>query len=137
MNTNERSDKVVKMTIIKLWKTLTFALLGMLIIGGAFAREAAFPDRIHFRDLPLEAQETVRLIRRGGPFPFPKDGAVFGNYERVLPKQKRGYYHEFTVKTPRAHNRGARRIVVGGNLAAPSDFYYTDDHYITFRRIYE
>jgi ribonuclease T1 len=92
---------------------------------------------MYFRDLPHEAQETVRLIQRGGPFPFSRDGAVFGNHEGVLPKQKRGYYHEFTVKTPRARNRGARRIVVGGNLASPSDFYYTDDHYTTFRRIDE
>ena len=116
---------------------LTFALVALLIIGSAFAREAIYPDRIYFRDLPHEAQETVRLIQRGGPYPFPRDGAVFGNHEGVLPKQKRGYYHEFTVKTPRARNRGARRIVVGGNLASPSDFYYTDDHYITFRRIDE
>ena len=137
MNTNERSDNVVKMTMMKRWRMLTFALVALLIIGSAFAREAIYPDRIYFRDLPHEAQETVRLIQRGGPYPFPRDGAVFGNHEGVLPKQKRGYYHEFTVKTPRARNRGARRIVVGGNLASPSDFYYTDDHYITFRRIDE
>jgi ribonuclease T1 len=123
--------------MMKTWRNLIFAVLALLCLGSAFAREDVFSDRINFRALPAEAQDTVRLIQRGGPFPFPKDGVVFANHEGVLPKQKRGYYHEFTVKTPKAHNRGARRIVVGGNLASPSDYYYTDDHYTTFRRIFE
>ncbi|MGZ3238040.1 MAG: ribonuclease [Burkholderiaceae bacterium] len=92
---------------------------------------------IAFTDLPNDAQKTLVLIKQGGPYPYPKDGVVFGNYERVLPKQKRGYYHEFTVKTPGAHNRGARRIIVGGALEQPSEFYYTDDHYASFKRIKE
>jgi ribonuclease T1 len=77
------------------------------------------------------------LIRHGGPFPSGKDGVVFGNYEGLLPKQKRGYYHEFTVKTEGTRNRGARRIIVGGEPTVSKDLYYTDDHYATFKRIKE
>lgn len=121
----------------KVWVKVCLALVGLFILGGAIARESRSDDTVAFRDLPRAAQETVRLIREGGPFPYPRDGAVFANHEGVLPKQKRGYYHEFTVKTPGARNRGARRIVVGGALAAPSEFYYTDNHYVTFRRIDE
>jgi ribonuclease T1 len=121
----------------KVWVKVCLALVSLFILGGAIARESRSDDTVAFRDLPRAAQETVRLIREGGPFPYPRDGAVFANHEGVLPKQKRGYYHEFTVKTPGARNRGARRIVVGGALAAPSEFYYTDNHYVTFRRIDE
>jgi len=84
-------------------------------------------------DLPKEARATVDLIRKGGPYPYAKDGAVFGNREGLLPKQKRGYYREYTVKTPGVRNRGARRIVAG----ASGELYYTDDHYNRFRRIRE
>ncbi|MBI5889967.1 MAG: ribonuclease [Nitrosomonadales bacterium] len=63
--------------------------------------------------LPTEARDTLQLIKQGGPFPFPRDGVVFGNYERILPQQARGYYHEYTVKTPGVRHRGARRIVCG------------------------
>lgn len=83
--------------------------------------------------LPAEAQETLRLIRAGGPFPHDRDGVVFGNYEGRLPKQRRGYYHEYTVPTPGLAHRGARRIVTGGE--PPREFWYTDDHYESFRRI--
>lgn len=82
-------------------------------------------------ELPAEARETLRAIERGGPFAYERDGVVFKNYERVLPKRSRGYYHEYTVKTPGAHNRGARRIVCG----PLPECYYTADHYKTFRRI--
>jgi ribonuclease T1 len=88
-------------------------------------------------DLPKEAQTTLMLIKQGGPFPYEKDGVVFGNYESRLPKQKRGYYHEYTVKTPRARNRGARRIITGGEPGRSGEYYYTDDHYDSFRRIKE
>ncbi len=87
--------------------------------------------------LPPEARQTLALIKRGGPFPYPKDGVVFGNYERILPKQSRGYYHELTVKTPGLRSRGARRLIVGGALDAPHEFFYTADHYATFMRITE
>jgi ribonuclease T1 len=121
----------------KLLKAWQFLFIGLLLSVNVFARELWSPPAIEFSALPKEAQETIALIKQGGPFPYAKDGAVFGNYEGVLPKQKRGYYHEFTVKTPRARNRGARRIIAGGSLAKPREFYYTDNHYATFKRIRE
>jgi ribonuclease T1 len=84
-------------------------------------------------DLPREARETLALIKAGGPFPYARDGAVFGNREGLLPKRSRGYYREYTVKTPGAKDRGQRRIVAGRS----GEFYYTDDHYRSFRRIIE
>lgn len=92
-------------------------------------------------DLPREARETLSLIKAGGPFPYAKDGVVFGNYERILPRQKRGYYTEYTVRTPGAKSRGARRIVAGkgrtGDPATSGEYWYTADHYRTFARIAE
>ena len=85
--------------------------------------------------LPAEARTTLELIRAGGPFPYSRDGVVFGNRERLLPPQPRGYYHEYTVPTPGARTRGAQRIVCGGNVAARSECYYSDDHYQSFRKI--
>jgi ribonuclease T1 len=84
-------------------------------------------------ELPPEARDTLRLIRQGGTLPYPRDGVIFGNYEHRLPRQPRDYYHEYTVKTPGAHSRGARRIVCG----SLTECYYSDDHYRTFRRIAE
>ncbi|NJL05509.1 MAG: SH3 domain-containing protein [Chloroflexaceae bacterium] len=84
-------------------------------------------------ELPPEARETMRLIARGGPFPYSKDGTIFQNRERLLPLQPAGYYREYTVRTPGASNRGARRIVGG----SANELYYTDDHYASFRRIVE
>lgn len=81
--------------------------------------------------LPPEARQTLALIARGGPFPHRQDGVVFGNYEHLLPSEPRGYYHEYTVETPGAGNRGARRIITGGT--PPEVYYYTDDHYRSFR----
>jgi ribonuclease T1 len=78
-----------------------------------------------------EARATVALIQRGGPFPHRQDGAVFGNREGRLPDRPRGYYHEYTVETPGAHDRGARRIVTGGT--PPDVWYYSEDHYDSFR----
>ena len=87
-------------------------------------------------ELPPEARKTEQLIRSGGPFPYAKDGTVFGNRERLLPRHARGYYREYTVPTPGAKNRGARRIVCGGAPpVAPEACYYTADHYASFRRI--
>lgn len=91
---------------------------------------------VSLAELPPEARQTDRLIRNGGPFPQAKDGAVFGNRERRLPRQVRGYYREYTVETPGARNRGARRIVCGGRAARePDACYYTADHYASFKRI--
>jgi ribonuclease T1 len=84
-------------------------------------------------DLPPEARQTIALIRKKGPFPYAKDGSIFGNREGFLPEQKRGYYREYTVKTPGERTRGARRIVAG----AGGELYYTADHYNTFRRVRE
>lgn len=86
--------------------------------------------------LPAEAQAVQAQIRRGGPFRHEKDGVVFGNRERLLPHQRRGYYREYTVDTPGVRNRGAKRIVCGGRaVTAPETCYYSDDHYASFRRI--
>ncbi len=81
--------------------------------------------------LPEEARQTIALIQRGGPYPHKQDGSVFGNRERQLPQRPRGYYHEYTVDTPGLNHRGAKRIVTGG--APPEAWYYTDDHYDSFR----
>lgn len=82
--------------------------------------------------LPAQGRDMVRRIARGGPFEHRQDDGVFGNYESLLPKRPRGYYHEYTVETPGARNRGARRIITGGTQ--PDVWYYTSDHYRSFRR---
>ncbi|AJY13058.1 ribonuclease [Burkholderia dolosa] len=129
-----------------------FAMFAMGIVGtptgslvsAAYAREAVSADvaaggfdTIPTSRLPREAVTTLGLISAGGPYPYEKDGVVFGNRERILPKAKRGYYREYTVPTPRARNRGARRIVCGGPLRRIDNCYYTDDHYNSFKRIVE
>ncbi|MFG2719976.1 ribonuclease domain-containing protein [Streptomyces sp. NPDC048416] len=81
--------------------------------------------------LPSEARRTLTLIDKGGPFPYSKDGVVFGNVEKLLPPHKRGYYHEYTVDTPNSRDRGARRLVTGQS----GEFYYTGDHYKTFKAV--
>ena len=86
-------------------------------------------------DLPVQARDVLRRIEQGGPFEGYKDGVVFGNYERLLPSKHRGFYREYTVPTPGARNRGARRIVCGGAKHHPEVCYYTNDHYASFRRI--
>ncbi len=91
---------------------------------------------IALADLPKQGRETYEKILSGGPFPYDKDGTVFGNREKVLPLEKRGYYREYTVKTPYSRDRGARRIVCGGlKPAVPQACYYTADHYTSFRKI--
>ena len=103
-------------------------------VAWAFCAGAlAFPNEVALKQLPPEARHTIALIKAGGPFAYPKDGSVFGNREGLLPKRNRGYYREYTVKTPGAKDRGARRIVAG----IPGEYYYTDDHYRSFKRIIE
>jgi len=97
------------------------------------ARNDAVSAAISEAELPSEARNTLRLIKQNGPFPFPRDGMAFGNYEHRLPQHPRDYYREYTVKTPGAHNRGARRIVCG----VVPECYYSGDHYRTFQRIKE
>ena len=115
---------------------LLFGLLLCLPFAQArshHSHDAAVTSTIAVADLPPEARTTLQLIKQGGPFPYPRDGVVFGNYEHALPQQARGYYHEYTVKTRGARNRGARRIVCG----SVPECYYSDDHYRTFKRIRE
>ncbi|CAM8621273.1 COG4290 Guanyl-specific ribonuclease Sa [Comamonadaceae bacterium] len=124
--------------VIKLVLTsLLFAAVSFA--GVTFAKEApayASETVVSLASLPPQAKTTYNLILQGGPFPYDKDGDVFGNRERLLPLQPRGYYREYTVKTPGASNRGARRIVCGGRPAtAPQACFYTADHYASFRKI--
>jgi len=106
----------------------------------SWARDARIAE-VDAAALPEEARETLALIKAGGPFPYRKDGSVFGNREKHLPSRDRGYYREYTVKTPGSRDRGARRIVAGsgerGDARTSGEYYYTDDHYNTFRRIRE
>jgi ribonuclease T1 len=88
---------------------------------------------VRVTDLPRQAQETLSLIKQGGPFPFPRDGAIFANREGRLPLASRGTYREYTVRTPGSRDRGARRIIAAGSKR----FWYTADHYGSFRRIVE
>lgn len=114
---------------------LAIAALFSTAIAHARTDATRAPADISAQDLPGEAKTTLALIRADGPFPFPRDGVVFANREHRLPEKYRGYYHEFTVKTPGVRNRGARRIICGGDLSTVDDCYYTDDHYQSFRRI--
>jgi len=124
------------------------ALLGLLASvlvacspGGAREAASGLAGDVAVADLPRQAQETLDLIKKGGPFPYRRDGTVFRNREGHLPRQPRGYYTEYTVRTPWERDRGARRIVAGrghaGNPATSGEYYYTDDHYNSFRRIRE
>jgi ribonuclease T1 len=91
------------------------------------------PATVTVSELPAEARRTLDLIDAGGPFPYARDGAVFGNFEGLLPRHERGYYREYTVPTPGSRDRGARRIVTGQG----GEIYYTDDHYDSFRAVRE
>jgi ribonuclease T1 len=121
--------------IARLLRAATIALVSMpFVAGGAHARERVLAD-ISVGALPPQALHTLELIRSDGPFPFDRDGIVFGNRERALPEKPRGYYHEYTVITPGQRGRGAIRIVCGAERKSTRECYYSDDHYRTFRRI--
>ena len=107
------------------------------IAPAAHARTSADTVEIAAAQLPKEARDVLGRVKSGGPFRYDRDGVVFGNRERLLPAHPRGYYHEYTVPTPGATNRGARRIVCGGAKTAPDACYYTADHYQSFARIRE
>jgi ribonuclease T1 len=115
-------------------------LIAILALAAGFGSAAARQslDSIALSSLPPEAQRTLQLIKQGGPFPYPKkDGSTFGNYEKRLPYQPRGHYREYTVPTPGSRDRGARRIIAGSPPETSGEYYYTDDHYRSFRRIRE
>jgi ribonuclease T1 len=118
---------------VRPWCGMVWLVLLLAVAGSQGARAA---DDVSLNGLPVEARQTYQLILNGGPFPFSKDGVVFGNRERQLPSHARGYYREYTVVTPGSRDRGARRIVCGGRKpVAPDVCYYTQDHYASFRRI--
>jgi ribonuclease T1 len=134
--------------MLRLTATIRLALFLALVaclgfVTNAGARQSPQQDSIasvRLADLPPEAIVTLRLIQRGGPFPYPhKDGSTFGNFEKLLPPQIRGYYREYTVPTPGRQDRGARRLIAGmgprGDVATSGEYYYTEDHYRHFRRI--
>ncbi|MHA7599367.1 guanyl-specific ribonuclease [Alicycliphilus sp. T452] len=132
---------MLKAVAIRAYKAVVACALGAAVVlapAVASARQApetAAPPPIALADLPPQGRATYALIREGGPFPYDKDGSVFGNRERQLPAKKRGYYREYTVRTPGVAQRGARRIVCGGAARAPDACYYTSDHYTSFREI--
>ena len=127
-------------TFFSMWRpqaTLLAFVIALITTSALAYNQYSFNEpvlqEVSVFSLPIEAKETLRLIKQGGPFPYPRDGIVFGNFEKRLPKKQRGYYHEYTVKTPGVRSRGARRIVCGQAV----ECYYSDDHYETFRRIRE
>ena len=123
--------------------SLKLVLTGFLLAAASVANlvQAKTPvsndgtATISIRELPTQGSQTYQLIALGGPFPYEKDGVVFGNRERLLPLNSRGYYREYTVQTPGLRHRGTRRIVCGGKPRTPDACYYTADHYASFRRI--
>ena len=121
------------------WFTVIVGVILMactVLVQARTVTEVATSPTMLVADLPREGQATYQLIRQGGPFPYEKDGVVFGNRERQLPRHERGYYREYTVKTPGSRDRGARRIVCGGQEPRnPRACYYTQDHYASFREI--
>lgn len=133
-------DKAARSSI---WKSLRKLGILSVVVGSVFV-DAAVQARgpldnlgaVALAALPAEAQKTQGLIRAGGPFPYSKDGVVFGNREQLLPRRERGFYREYTVPTPGSRDRGARRIVCGGQRPTlPEACYYTADHYASFKRI--
>jgi len=119
-----------------LWSCLlALSVLAIFPSESYAVAESLSKEVVQTQNLPPEARALLPLIKQGGPFAYAKDGKVFGNYEKLLPKRQRGYYHEFTVKAPRSRGRGSRRIVVGGDPATSTEIYYSDDHYATFKRI--
>ncbi|MFC0109085.1 ribonuclease domain-containing protein [Kibdelosporangium aridum] len=128
----------ITLRVVKVLFALVIGLVGVAAPAGAgqAAIQAACGDtsgftRVNLSALPSQATDTVRLIQRGGPFPYPQDGTVFQNRERLLPLCSTGYYHEYTVKTPGSSTRGARRIVTGNG----GEYFYTSDHYRSFRLV--
>lgn len=127
-----RGSRSLKSVITGLLLATAFALCGVHAKETQPARTSA---AITVSELPPQGAQVYQLIGRGGPFPYEKDGSVFGNRERLLPLKQRGYYREYTVTTPGVGHRGTRRIVCGGAPRKTDECYYTADHYASFRRI--
>lgn len=132
---------MLKAVANRAYKAIVACALGAAVVlapAGASARQwqdTPVSSPIALAELPPQGRATYALIHEGGPFPYDKDGSVFGNRERQLPAKKRGYYREYTVRTPGVAHRGARRIVCGGAKRMPDACYYTSDHYTSFREI--
>jgi ribonuclease T1 len=112
---------------------MRWLLLAWLVLCAASPAPGFAIGEVEASALPPEARQTIALIRKGGPFPYQRDGAAFGNREGILPRREHGYYREYTVRTPGARDRGARRMVAGRG----GELYYTEDHYRSFRRVRE
>jgi ribonuclease T1 len=134
----QRDWYTARMTPHRALAALALALAVALPPAAPLARTTteALPD-VALAELPVEARDTLRRIRAGGPFPYERDGIRFGNREKLLPAKPRDYYREYTVKTAGMSTRGARRIVCGGPSVTPEACYYTRDHYRSFARIRE
>lgn len=116
--------------------TLGLLLASTDLVHSKASTSGVVSDTIALAQLPAQGQDMMKKIYAGGPFKYAKDGTVFGNRERLLPAKNRGFYREYTVKTPGERTRGARRIVCGGiKPTAPDACFYTDDHYASFRKI--
>lgn len=128
------------LAMLRRWRKAALAALAALALSASVLHSACAyespPPQVPLAELPVQARTTYARILSGGPFSYGKDGSVFGNRERLLPAEKRGYYREYTVKTPRERSRGARRIVCGGwQPTRPQACYYSADHYASFTRI--
>lgn len=132
--------KVAQQAWVRRW---CFAVsIGFILLACTFLVHARSPQEVQVQatllvtDMPSEGQKTYQTIRSGGSFPYEKDGTIFGNRERLLPREARGFYREYTVRTPGVRHRGARRIVCGGPVPTePKACFYTEDHYASFRLI--
>lgn len=130
------AQKSAKSTLLAGLLSFGLMLASASLVYGKSPAPGVVNDTIALTQLPAQGQDMMKKIEAGGPFKYDKDGTVFGNRERILPAKNRGFYREYTVKTPGERTRGARRIVCGGiKPVAPEACYYTDDHYASFRKI--
>jgi ribonuclease T1 len=129
-NITLRAVRVLFAVVIGLVGISVPAGAGQLAVQAACGNTSGFA-KVNLSSLPTQATDTVRLVQRGGPYPYPQDGGVFQNREQILPLCSASYYHEYTVKTPGSSTRGARRIVTG----SAGEYFYTSDHYVSFRLV--
>lgn len=124
-------------------RSIKLALTGLVVastvlLTGVQAKAPPPTDllqTVSLAQLPEQGARVYARIHQGGQFTADKDGVIFANRERRLPRKQRGYYREYTVPTPSVTHRGVRRIVCGGERTSPEVCYYTADHYESFRRI--